>query len=75
MSTVEVSQQIEAFSDQVGHLVGDPVAMGGIAAECAAMEWVGSPAAPGVVVRFRGQNRSGWRRWTTTSPPVRDPRD
>ncbi len=71
MSSVEVSQLIEAPPDRVWRLVGDPVAMGGIAAECETVEWVGSPAAPGIGARFRGRNRSGWRRWTTTCTIVR----
>jgi uncharacterized protein YndB with AHSA1/START domain len=71
VSSVHVSQQVEAPPDRVWQLVGDPVAMAGIAAECVAMEWVGTPAAPGIGARFRGRNRSGWRRWTTTCTIVR----
>ncbi|MGD0313140.1 MAG: SRPBCC family protein [Acidimicrobiales bacterium] len=71
MSDVVVTHQIEAPPERVWELVGDPVAMDGIAAECVAMEWVGEPAGPGIGARFRGRNRAGWRRWTTTCTIVR----
>jgi hypothetical protein len=70
MSAVEVTHRIEAPRERVWE-VGDPVAMAGITAECEAMEWVGEPAAPAVGARFRGRNRSGRRRWTTTCTIVR----
>ncbi len=49
----------------VYNLVTDLAVLAELADETAAMRWVsGSSATPGA--RFRGTNRNGWRRWTTT---------
>jgi hypothetical protein len=46
-------------------LITDLDAMSQIAEETAVMRWQkGSSATPGAV--FKGTNRNGWRRWTTT---------
>jgi uncharacterized protein YndB with AHSA1/START domain len=71
VSTVEVSEQIRASPDRVWELVGDPIGMTGLTAECTGMRWVGSSSGPAVGARFRGHNRSGWRRWSTTCTIVR----
>ena len=71
MSYVEETLQIGAGPDEVWRLVGDPVAMTGLTAECVHMEWLGASSGPSVGARFRGRNRSGWRRWTTTCTIVR----
>jgi uncharacterized protein YndB with AHSA1/START domain len=71
MSTIEVTEQIDAPPEQVWELVGDPVALAGLTAECHSMAWVGRTTGPAVGARFRGHNRSGWRRWTTTCVIVR----
>ena len=71
MPTVEVSEQIRASPDLVWRLVGDPVEMGGLTAECIEMRWAGGASGPAIGARFRGRNRSGWRRWTTTCAIVR----
>jgi Polyketide cyclase / dehydrase and lipid transport len=63
--------QIGAGPDEVWRLVGDPVAMTGLTEECVLMEWRGASSAPSVGARFRGRNRSGWRRWSTTCTIVR----
>jgi len=69
--TVVVSEQIRASPDLVWRLVGDPVEMGGLTAECIEMQWMGGASGPAIGARFRGRNRSGWRRWTTTCAIVR----
>jgi Polyketide cyclase / dehydrase and lipid transport len=71
VSYVEETLQIGAGPDEVWRLVGDPVAMTGLTAECVHMEWLGASSGPSVGARFRGRNRSGWRRWTTTCTIVR----
>ena len=71
MPTVEVSEQIRAAPDRVWQLVRDPVGMGGLTAECIEMQWMGGASGPAVGARFRGRNRSGWRRWTTTCAIIR----
>jgi Polyketide cyclase / dehydrase and lipid transport len=71
MSPVDVSQPIAASTDQVWAVVGDPVAMSDLTAECVGMQWVGGSTGPALGARFRGRNRSGWRRWSTTCTIVR----
>jgi hypothetical protein len=66
VSYVEETLQIGAGPDEVWRLVGDPVAMTGLTEECVHMEWLGASSVPSVGARFRGRNRSGWRRWSTT---------
>jgi hypothetical protein len=71
VSTVEVSQTIEAPTDRVWAVVGDPVGMADLTAECREMAWVDGSTGPAVGARFRGRNRSGWRRWSTSCTIVR----
>jgi Polyketide cyclase / dehydrase and lipid transport len=66
MSEVEVSERIEARPQRVWGLIADPTSMDDLTAECTAMEWASGSTGPAVGARFRGKNRSGWRRWTTT---------
>jgi uncharacterized protein YndB with AHSA1/START domain len=71
MGTVEVSEQVSAPSDRVWDLIRDPTRMGDLTAECTSMAWTGAVTEPAVGARFRGSNRSGWRRWSTTCTIVR----
>lgn len=71
MARVELSQSIDAPVDRVWAVVGDPVGMAGLTAECTAMEWTAGSAGPALGSRFRGHNRSGWRRWSTSCTIVR----
>jgi uncharacterized protein YndB with AHSA1/START domain len=71
VSTVEVSEQIGAPPGRVWELVSDPTGMSGLTAECVEMQWIGGASEPAVGARFRGRNRSGWRRWSTTCTIVR----
>ena len=71
MGTVEVSEVISAPSERVWDLIRDPTLMGDLIAECTGMKWTGPVAAPEVGARFRGTNRRGWRRWSTTCTIVR----
>jgi hypothetical protein len=59
------SIDIAARSAAVYALVTDLDVLAELADETSAMRWVsGSSATAGA--RFRGTNRNGWRRWTTT---------
>jgi uncharacterized protein YndB with AHSA1/START domain len=59
------SVTIQAPPEAVYALITDLNAMSEIAEETAVMRWrKGGAAAPGAV--FKGTNRNGWRRWTTT---------
>ncbi len=62
---VEVSTVVDASPDATWQVVADPTAMSGLTVECTEMQWTGSSRRPEVGARFRGRNRSGWRRWTT----------
>lgn len=63
---IEVSTRIDASPDEVWALVGDPARMGEWSPECRRVRWLGSVTGPAVGARFRGDNRIGWRRWSTT---------
>jgi uncharacterized protein YndB with AHSA1/START domain len=71
MSIVEVTERIDASPERIWEVIGNPVAMSDLTAECTAMTWVGEADGPALGARFRGKNRSGWRRWTTTCTLVR----
>jgi hypothetical protein len=47
-------------------LVSDVTRMGQWSPETRACRWVGGASGPSVGARFRGSNRFGWRRWSTT---------
>ena len=56
---------VAATPARVYELITDLAALTELAEETARMRWVdGEAARPGAV--FKGTNRNGWRRWTTT---------
>ncbi|MDT4910995.1 MAG: hypothetical protein QOC66_123 [Pseudonocardiales bacterium] len=60
-ATVEVA----AAPDVVYRLISDLTSLAELAEETSVLRWKkGGAAAPGAV--FRGTNRNGWHRWTTT---------
>lgn len=64
-SDASASVDIAAPPDEVYGLITDLGTLTELADETASMRWAkGASAAPGAV--FRGTNRNGWRRWTTT---------
>jgi uncharacterized protein YndB with AHSA1/START domain len=69
MIEIEVSVNIDASPERVWGLIGDPTRMGEWSPECKRVEWVGSTRAA-IGAKFRGHNRLGWRRWSTTSTLV-----
>src|SRR5436309_2120194 len=64
---VEVSTEIRADADQLYDLVSDLTKMGDWSPENTGGRWIGGATGPAVGARFRGSNRSGWRRWSTTA--------
>jgi hypothetical protein len=63
---VEVSTEIAASADEVYRLVSDLPRMGEWSPECERCVWLGDATGAAEGARFRGHNRLGWRRWTTT---------
>lgn len=70
MTAAEVSIQIDAPPERVYELVADLPRMGEWSPECVRCDWLGgaTEAAPGA--RFKGRNRRGVRRWSTTGEVV-----
>jgi hypothetical protein len=70
MATLDVRTHINASADRVWALIGDPTRMGEWSPECRAVNWARGSTAPARGARFKGHNRNGWRRWTTTGTLV-----
>jgi len=70
MTDVEVKVRVEAPPERVWALVGDPTRMGEWSPECTKVSWTGGAAGPAPGARFRGSNRNGVRRWSTTNTIV-----
>lgn len=60
------STYVEAAPEDVYALVSDLPRMGELSPENEGGRWLGGATGPAVGVRFRGSNRNGWRRWSTT---------
>ena len=61
-----VSIVTDAPAGRVWELVSDVTRMGEWSPETTACRWTGGATGPEVGARFRGANRRGWRRWTTS---------
>jgi uncharacterized protein YndB with AHSA1/START domain len=70
MLTLEVQTHIDASPDKVWSLIGDPTRMGDWSPECRSVTWARGSTTPDRGARFKGHNRNGWRRWTTTGNVV-----
>jgi hypothetical protein len=66
MSDVQVSADIAAPADKVWALVSDLPRMGEWSPENTGGRWVNGATGPVVGAKFRGTNRKGLRRWSTT---------
>jgi uncharacterized protein YndB with AHSA1/START domain len=62
----EASIDIHAPAERVYELVADLSRMGEWSPECYRCEWIDGAEGPAVGARFRGRNRIGPVRWTTT---------
>ena len=65
-ATVSRSVDIDAPADVVWGLVSDLPRMGELSPENTGGTWQGGATGPATGARFRGSNRHGWRRWSTT---------
>jgi hypothetical protein len=66
MADVEVSEQMAAPAGTVYALVSDVTRMGDWSPETTGCRWLDGADGPAVGARFRGTNRHGPRRWSTT---------
>jgi uncharacterized protein YndB with AHSA1/START domain len=64
----EVAEEtrIDASPAAVYALISDVTQMGRWSPETSSCRWLGGADRPAVGARFRGTNRLGWRRWSTT---------
>ena len=67
---VSASARIAASADRLYALVSDVARMGEWSPENVGGRWLGGVTGPSVGARFRGSNRRGWRRWSTTCTVV-----
>lgn len=66
MSDAQVSADIAAPAEKVWSLVSDLPRMGEWSPENTGGRWIGGATGPATGARFRGSNRKGLRRWSTT---------
>jgi uncharacterized protein YndB with AHSA1/START domain len=65
-----VSLRIEASPEAVYAIVTDIARMGRISPECTGGQWLGDATGPAVGARFKGSNKRGVARWSTTNRVV-----
>lgn len=65
-----VSLRIEAPADRLYDLVSDVTQMGRLSPECVGGRWLGGATGPAVGARFKGTNKRGFARWSTTNEVV-----
>lgn len=70
MPDVEVDEAVAAPPATVYTMVSDVTRMGEWSPENTSCRWVGGATGPAVGAQFRGANRRGWRRWSTTCTVV-----
>lgn len=67
---VTVEEVIAAPPQRLYGLVSDVTRMGEWSPETTSCRWVGGASGPRAGARFRGSNRNGWRRWSTSCTVV-----
>jgi len=67
---VVVTRTVDAPPERVWDLVGDPARIGNISPECRRVDWLDGASGPAPGARFRGHNRKGLLRWSTTGTVV-----
>jgi uncharacterized protein YndB with AHSA1/START domain len=70
MAATEVTVHIDAPPERVYALISDVTRMGDWSPECYKCAWQGGASSAVVGARFRGSNRQGLLRWSTTSEVV-----
>lgn len=66
----EVSLHIGAPPKRIYDIVSDVTQMGRLSPECTGGKWLGGTTSPAVGARFKGTNKRGWLRWSTTNEVV-----
>ncbi len=66
----EVSLRIEAPPERVYEIVTDIAQMGRLSPECTGGKWLDGATGPAVGARFKGSNKRGIARWSTTNEVV-----
>lgn len=67
---VSVDREIAAPAADVWAMVSDVTRMGEWSPETTGCRWVGGASGPAVGSKFKGANRNGWHRWSTTNTVV-----
>jgi hypothetical protein len=70
MGEVRVEETIASTPLSLYRLVSDVTRMGEWSPETTSCRWLGGATGPSVGARFKGSNRQGWRRWSTTCTVV-----
>ena len=70
MSDDEVSVRIAAPPEAVYGIVTDIAQMGRLSPECTGGKWLGDATGPAVGAKFKGSNKRGFARWSTTNEVV-----
>jgi hypothetical protein len=65
-----VSLRIAAPADRLYDIVSDITQMGRLSPECVGGRWLGGATGPAVGARFKGTNKRGFARWSTTNEVV-----
>jgi uncharacterized protein YndB with AHSA1/START domain len=68
--TANVTVHIEAPPERVYELVADVPRMGEWSPECVGCEWLGGVDGAAVGARFKGSNKRGLMKWSTTAEVV-----
>lgn len=66
----EVSLRIEAPPARIYDIVTDIAQMGRLSPECTGGKWLGAASGPAVGASFKGTNKRGLARWSTTNEVV-----
>jgi len=66
----EVSLRIGAPPERIYDIVTDIAQMGRLSPECTGGRWLDGATGPTVGARFKGSNKRGWARWSTTNEVV-----
>jgi hypothetical protein len=65
-----VTVRVAASPERVYEIVSDVSRMGELSPECTGGHWLGEASGPAVGARFKGTNKRGWVRWSTTNEVV-----
>jgi hypothetical protein len=66
----QTSLRIEASPQRIYDLVTDVAGMGRLSPECTGGRWLDDATGPAVGARFKGSNKRGFVRWSTTNTVV-----